>query len=133
MSTNNITDLGLEIKNAIKQLGLNQTFVAKKMDLPKQSINRIEFRKTFDLAFLQNLKQATGLDYTNYVFNAKHKKYVPLQDSTNSVEEPMAICGNAIQMTLSIMVHGNPEEVNKMTEFIMAIKNEATRLGFAFK
>lgn len=49
------------------------------------------------------------------------------------VEEPKEHYGKSIEMTLSVVVHGNPDEVNKMTDLIMAFKNDASKLGFAFK
>lgn len=66
MSNNTGKSLGELIYDAIKEKGLNQSFVAKKMHVSRQAINSLPTRKTFTIEFLNDLKKATGLDFTNH-------------------------------------------------------------------
>jgi transcriptional regulator with XRE-family HTH domain len=66
MSNNTGKTLGEIIYEAIKEKGLNQSFVAKKMHVARQAINSLPTRKTFTIEFLNDLKKATGLDFTKH-------------------------------------------------------------------
>ncbi|WP_316743377.1 helix-turn-helix transcriptional regulator [Pedobacter antarcticus] len=114
--------LGEIIKNALKEKGLNQTAVAKKMNVSKQVINQIDRRKNFDLEFLQNLKAVTGLDFTGHVYRANATKTEELD--TESLKNQQ------VEMSLAIKLKADPEQINRMGELLISIRKEAARLGF---
>ena len=133
MAVQKLTSLGEMIKEDIVNKGLNQSLIAKRMGYERQIINQIANRKTFDLEFLQKLKDASGLDYTNYVFNPKRKEYVILEDKT-MVEEPRGNYGQTtVEMLLSVIIRGEHDQLAKMSDLLMAFKTDASRLGFSFK
>lgn len=66
MSNDSKKTLGEIILNDIKDRGLNQSKIAEKLHVSRQTINSLDKRKTFTIEFLNDLKRATGLDYTKY-------------------------------------------------------------------
>jgi transcriptional regulator with XRE-family HTH domain len=130
MSKRSIHPLGELIKNAIKESGITQATIAKRMDVPRQMINQIDQRKSFDLEFLQKLKNATGLDFTDHVFDPKAKKYVPIQ-ALNMAEEPAVQYGaEAIELSLTIKVKAQESTLVQLSEMILFFKKEASNRGF---
>lgn len=121
-------NLGTVIKEAIKEKGLNQSAVAAKMGFKRQTINQLDRRKTFDLEFLQLLKEATGLDFTDYNFKneplaTKFKEQL-IQYSEDKNE------GQQVEMILSVKVKSEPDEISKIGDLILIIRREAKKMGF---
>lgn len=122
MSNEKTQSLGEIIKKGLKEKGLNQSAVAKKMNVSKQVINQIDRRKTFDLDFLQKLKEVTGLDYTMYT----SQNLVQV----NSDTADLLHVDRLVEMSLAIKLKADPFHINKMGDLLISIKKEATRLGF---
>lgn len=129
MSNTNRNSLGELIKKALKEKGLNQSAVAKKMNVSKQVINQIDRRKHFDLDFLQKLKDVTDIDFTNYSFGHTPKSFKRRDDEVEE-EEELETGTQQIEMALAIKLKADPYHINKMGELLLSIKKEATRLGF---
>lgn len=118
--------LGYIIKQAMIDKGLNQSAIAAKMGLRRQSLNQIERRKTFDMEFLQRLKDASGLDFTNYDFNSP---------AIGRLKDPAGVYTRAedesrLEMTVTLKVSASPEELSKLGEFVLVIRREAKKQGF---
>lgn len=125
MSNKPVKSLGEIIKEALKEKGLNQSAIAKKMNVSKQVINQIDRRKYFDLEFLQSLKDVTGLDFTGYSYTSK-----PLA-ITHTAEPSSSLRNNQqVEMSLAIKLKADPDHISQMGEFLLTIKKEASRLGF---
>lgn len=134
MSNRGIHPLGEMIKEAIKKSGITQARVADRMGVPRQTINQIDTRKTFDLEFLQKLKNATGLDFTNHVFDPKGNRYVAYDDISKVGEpaEPYQAT-NSIELSLALKINAQQNDLSKLSELISAFKNEAQKFGFVLK
>ncbi|QTE38536.1 helix-turn-helix transcriptional regulator [Mucilaginibacter gossypii] len=126
--------LGVKIKSAIKQAGISQTVIAEKLNLSRQAVNQLDTRKKFDFEFLQDLKDATGLDFTNYVFNPKLNDYVPM-DSVSLLKEPESEYKTAdtIELSLSIKINADQGSLSRLSDLIASFKGEATKYGFTLK
>ena len=109
--------LGEKILKAIKNKGLVQSKIADKMKVSRQIINQIDRRKTFDLEFLQKLKEATDLDFTGYLYPQK-------------IPEPEEKSYDLIEMSLAIKIKATPEQISRMGELLTNIRKEAVRMGF---
>lgn len=129
MSSRSVESLGYLIKKAIEDSGLKQTIIAKKMNVSRQAINQIDRRKNFDLEFLQSLKEATGIDFTNYNFNGL-KEYTPSQSLT-VVNEHDFNSNQSIELSLSIKIKTDSGQLNRMSDLIRVFKSEAEKLGFS--
>lgn len=123
--------LGDLIKKAIIDSGLKQAVIAERMGLKRQTINQIDRKKTFDLEFLQKLKEASGLDFTAYIFNKKEPKEYITPVIVNKAEEPFIDNSQQVEMSLAVRIRANSEQMGKVSELIVAFHREATRLGFA--
>ncbi len=118
--------LGYIIKQAMIEKGLNQSAIAAKMGIRRQSLNQIERRKTFDIEFLERLKDASGLDFTDYF---KREASGMLNDPAGRyrlLEEK-----GKMEMSVTIKVSTDPEEITRLGDFILVIRREAKRLGFS--
>lgn len=125
MSNKPVKSLGEIIKEALKEKGLNQSAIAKKMNVSKQVINQIDRRKYFDLEFLQSLRDVTGLDFTGYSYITKP------QAITHSAEPSSSLRNNQqVEMSLAIKLKADADHISQMGEFLLTIKKEASRLGF---
>lgn len=124
MSGKSGKQLGEILKEALREKGLNQTAVAKKMNVSKQVINQIDRRKYFDLDFLVKFKEATGLDFTRYS-TAKSL------ESAEEVKGDYALNSQTVEMSLAIKIRAHHDEIVKMGELVTAFKKEALRLGFS--
>lgn len=122
--------LGEIILQALKDKGLKQSKVADKMNVKRQTINQIDRRKTFDLEFLQKLKDATDLDFTSYIYqnggNRQNSEDLVSEILTNSNSN----AGQQIEMSLAIRLKSDPIHISKMGELLVLINKEAARLGF---
>ncbi len=58
--------LGELIKRTLREKGIKEAYVAKKMNVSKQVINQIDRRKNFDFNILSELSKASGIDFTKY-------------------------------------------------------------------
>ncbi|WP_432714399.1 helix-turn-helix domain-containing protein [Pedobacter sp.] len=133
MSNKEGKSLGELIKEALKDKGLNQSAVAKKMNVSKQVINQIDRRKSFDLPFLTLLKDVTGIDFTDYYYNSNKIISPKPADLQSIVAEPnvnMYSSNQTVEMSLAIKVKASQQDLDKMGELILGFKREATRLGF---
>ncbi|GEM_PF-2910369 len=126
MSNKPMKSLGEIIKETLKEKGLNQSAVAKKMNVSKQVINQIDRRKYFDLEFLQSLKDVTGLDFTGYTYTSKPQANTEAAESASSLRN-----SQQVEMSLAIKLKADPDHISQMGEFLLTIRKEATRLGFS--
>ena len=104
-----IKNLGEKIQSDLESMGLNDSAIARKMGVNRQTINQIATRKTFDLLFLQKLKDASGLDYTNYVFDAKRNGYIvlPTKTQNKTTEQLMQQVINLQQKNIELLEENN--------------------------
>jgi transcriptional regulator with XRE-family HTH domain len=109
--------LGEKILKAIKDKGLVQSKIADKMKVSRQIINQIDRRKTFDLEFLQKLKEATDLDFTGYLY--------PQGSATQDLKVT-----DLVEMSLAIKLKSTPEQISRMGELLTNLRKEALRMGF---
>ncbi len=128
MSTTQASTFGAEIKSAIEETGISFAEVARRMDVSRQAVNRLDTRKTFNLDFLQKLKKATGLDYTNYVFNPKKAKYEPYTELTVAAEAISEYQRSQVTLTLNV---GCPRDrVGEFSKFLTDVELVADKYGF---
>lgn len=125
MSTNTHQNIGEKIKNELKERGLNQSAIAKKMNVSKQVINQIDRRKHFDYDFLEKLTDATGINFMKYSPRPYNYNTYPV----SQVSEP-AENNQSIEMSISIKFRSTQEEVNKLADFLNTIRKEALKIGF---
>lgn len=125
MSTMNNLTLGEIILKAIKEKGLNQSKIADKMNVKRQTINQLDRRKTFDMEFLQKLKKATDLDFTGYLYPQSNAE----EGLTKSNDKPES----SIEMSLSIKLKADPVQLNRMSDLLAIIRAEALKLGFTIQ
>lgn len=59
--------LGEFIKRTLKDKGIKEAYVAKRMNVSKQVINQIDRRKNFDYNLLSEISKASGIDFTQYI------------------------------------------------------------------
>lgn len=126
MSTEKQNSVGERIKKTLKDRGLNQSAIAKKMNVSKQVINQIDRRKYFDLEFLTQLSEASGIDFINFVTPPSHLRE-PNFDYDNISKETSGL----IEMSLSIKFKAGAEEVTKFAELMKVLKSEAIKKGFS--
>lgn len=128
MSNANNQTLGEIILEAIKAKGLNQSKIADKMNVRRQTINQLDRRKTFDIEFLQKLKEATDLDFTGYLYRhpGSNQLNPPGEQLTNSNLK----VDPSIEMSLYIKLKSDPSLMNKMGDLLMTIRKEAVKMGF---
>jgi transcriptional regulator with XRE-family HTH domain len=120
--------LGEIIKEAMIDRGLNQSAIARKMGVAKQTINQIERKKIFDLDFLVKFRSASGLDFTSYALPNDNKDYVESHTTRNlMVGDNMT---NAVEMSLNIKIKGETDNISKMSELLLVFRTEAMKLGF---
>jgi transcriptional regulator with XRE-family HTH domain len=121
--------LGELILEAIEKSGIAQAVIAQRMGVSRQAINKLATRKTFDLEFLQKLRDASGLDYTNYVFEPKSKKYVDINELTK-VNEPVTEYSSKKNLTLNFTISCDRQKVNEFSRFLLEIDQVAEKYGF---
>lgn len=132
MSTKELHPLGEIISEAIENSGIKQATIAKRMGVSRQTINKVALRKTFDLEFLQKLKNASGLDFTNHVFDPKRKTYVNI-DSLTKANEPdlsQSYNSNSLELSLTIKIKSDETSLKNLSEMILNFKKEAINKGF---
>lgn len=129
MSNNENKTLGEIIKDALKEKGLNQTAVAKKMNVSKQVINQLDRRKYFDLDFLERLKKHTDLDFTRYS-QSNIEEHTGVEETQSQYSLTNVNNVNTVEMTLSVKVRASDSEISQMGNLLMAFKKEALRMGF---
>ncbi|MFN0254473.1 helix-turn-helix domain-containing protein [Pedobacter ureilyticus] len=129
MSNNENKTLGEIIKDALKEKGLNQTAVAKKMNVSKQVINQLDRRKYFDLDFLERLKKHTDLDFTRYS-QSNIEEHASVEETQSQYSLTNVNNVNTVEMTLSVKVRASDTEISQMGNLLMAFKKEALRMGF---
>jgi transcriptional regulator with XRE-family HTH domain len=135
MSKRSVHPLGEMIKEAIKKTGIAQAKVAERMNVPRQTINQIDLRKSFDLEFLQKLKNATGIDFTDYVFDPKEKRYVSI-NNISKVSEPKTEYTketNVVELMLTVKISTEEDDLTKLSGLIASFKGEAKKHGFTLK
>lgn len=136
MSTISEKSLGILIKKAIDESGIKQSVIAKRMNVSRQTINQIDRRKTFDLQFLQELKKASGLDFTEYVFNPGRRGYqAPNIGELKVLEEPAGDLRRKplIDFSLTVKIRAEKEYITKVSDLLMAFRTEADKLGFSIQ
>lgn len=129
MSSISSKTLGEKIKEDLKEKGLNQSAIAKKMNVSKQVINQIDRRKYFDLEFLQKLKEVTGLDYTSH--SSQISTYTEGANIEQNLESSKVNNSQSIEFLLSIKLKSDNDHITSIGELISKIKNEALRMGFS--
>lgn len=133
MSIKQEESLGEIIKRTIKERGLKEAFVADKMGISKQSINQISKRKTFDIEWLQKLKAATGLDFTEYAYPSALRISTPYStdiEDVSYVEEESEDFFRKIEMSLNIKISTDESQLDKVGELIKQLKKQASKMGF---
>lgn len=129
MSNSENRTLGEIIKDALKEKGLNQSAVAKKMNVSKQVINQIDRRKYFDLDFLERLKKATDLDFRSYSTSLPAPVSI-VKEEEGQYSRTKVNIDNTVEMTLSVKVRASDDEISQMGNLLIAFKREALRMGF---
>jgi transcriptional regulator with XRE-family HTH domain len=125
--------LGEVIKKAIKERGLKESFIAQKMEVSKQTINQINLRKTFDIEWLQKFKAASGLDFTEYAYPSAIKIDTPYNVPDlpiNHLEESKEDFSKKIEISLNIKLSTDESQLAKISELIVHLKKEASKMGF---
>ncbi|WP_407427667.1 helix-turn-helix domain-containing protein [Arcticibacter sp.] len=123
--------LGVLIKKAIIESGKKQSVIAKKMNISRQSLNQIDRRKTFDLEFLQLLKEASGIDFTNYIFNPKKNVRDFQEDPSKYVVVNSSANAPTIDFSLTVKIRAEQEYVNRVSDLLMIFRAEANKMGFS--
>lgn len=123
--------LGVLIKKAIVESGKKQSVIAKKMNISRQSLNQIDRRKTFDLEFLQLLKDASGIDFTNYIFNPKKNARDFQEDPSKSAVVNSNSNAPTIDFSLTVKIRAEQEYVNRVSDLLMIFRAEANKMGFS--
>lgn len=119
MSTKDNRSLGEIIKEDLKSKGINGSAVARKMKVARQVINQIDRRKKFDIDFLLDLKEASGLDYTRYA----------LDHSAHNLSEPPVEYQKS-KVTLTINIACPRELVNEFSKFLADVELVSDKYGF---
>lgn len=122
MAKINTKTLGEIIKEAMKERGIKGSVVARKMNVSRQTINQIDLRKKFDIEFLQNFKEASGLDFTHYALDDIIAQ-VPRQQRVKYLNKQSTI-------TINISIVANKENIENLPLFIKQIEELGKRLGF---
>lgn len=122
MISKNGKSLGEIIKEALKERGIKASAVARKMNISRQTINQIDRRKKFDIAFLQSLKDASGLDFTHYAY----------EDVIGNMpeESKQRYLTKSTRVTISISVSSNTKNLGNLPELITQIEEISKKLGF---
>ena len=90
------------------------------MNVSKQVINQIDRRKNFDLTFLLELKEVTGLDFTNFVIP---KMGMPDQDNLSVKSAKSRATTLAMNFEVPSTAYDN------LSAFMSAINIEAEKYG----
>lgn len=134
MSSEMFESLGELIKKEIEKRGLKASFIAKKMGISRQTLNAIGLRKNFDLEWLQKLKAASGIDFTEYAPKSIQRINTPYSTEngiSESFEEPFSNkISNKIEIYLSLKITGDDDQVGKIGDLIKSLKSEANKFGF---
>lgn len=118
--------LGELIKDAIKKSGLKQSVIADKMGIKRQSLNQIDRKKTFGLDFLQRLKEASGLDFTNYDFRKEGKIKSEVMPNSEPVKKEKTV---TVDLSLTIKISAEEDQISKAFEFLKSVRIEASKQG----
>ncbi|MNK53058.1 hypothetical protein D3C87_720090 [compost metagenome] len=122
--------LGELIKNAIVDKSLNQSAIARKMGVAKQTINQIERKKIFDLDFLVKLRDASGLDFTSHALPNDKKNYVNNDGYSEINEDEGKYGSNTVELSVTIKITSDEDDLLKLGEFLKTVKLEAASRGF---
>ncbi|WP_028297156.1 hypothetical protein [Olivibacter sitiensis] len=106
----------------MKERGIKGSVVARKMNVSRQTINQIDTRKKFDIAFLQSLKDASGLDFTHYV-------YKDIMDSM-SEDSKLKYLESSPRITINISIATKKDNLNNLPELVPQIEDLSRNLGF---
>lgn len=122
MAKVNTKSLGEIIKETMKERGIKGSVVARKMNVSRQTINQIDLRKKFDIEFLHNLKEASGLDFTHYAYD---------NPTTLVSKEPETKQGyNGPKITINISIVARKENLENLPTFIKQVENLSKQYGF---
>lgn len=121
MSRDGLT-LGEIIKKEMRERGIKDSVVARKMNVARQSINQIDKRKKFDLQFLQEFKKASGLDYTIYA----------TENTVALLQDPETTYQSKNRVTLTLNVSCNRNNVGDFSAFLTQIEEIAEQYGYHF-
>lgn len=122
-------NLGELIRKDIVAKDIPITKIAKKLGMSRQSISQIHLRKSFDLAFLQKLKDVLGLDYLHYFNNEKLKKHPNNEVIQVDSENPTPYSGNGkVEVNLNIKITGNGSTFKDVYKFLKVLEDEAEKL-----
>lgn len=126
MSENNNKSFGLIIKEILTDKGLNQSLIAKKMNVSRQVINQIDRRKNFDYQFLKDLEKATGIDFTVYAPIPEYlRKAVHIENKIDEPEREHNVKAATITMNFEIP----PNAYANLSEFMKEINLTANKHG----
>ncbi|WP_028297158.1 helix-turn-helix domain-containing protein [Olivibacter sitiensis] len=122
MSNKKAKSLGEIIKETMKERGIKGSVVARKMNVSRQTINQIDTRKKFDIAFLQSLKDASGLDFTYYA-------YKDIMDSMSD-DSKLKYLESSPRITINISISTKKDNLNNLPELVTQIEDLSRKLGF---
>ncbi|WP_257667701.1 helix-turn-helix domain-containing protein [Parapedobacter tibetensis] len=122
MTKINTKTLGEVIKETMKERGIKGSVVARKMNVSRQTINQIDLRKKFDIEFLQNLKEASGLDFTHHAYESIMDK-MPNEQKVKYLDRTPGI-------TFNISVMASKENLENLPSFIKQVEDLGKQYGF---
>lgn len=123
-------NLGEQIRKDIIASGIPISKTAAKLGMSRQSLSQINLRKSFDLEFLQKLKNVTGLDYLDFYTKKPDKKY-QTNDDVDGVREATAsyISESKMELFLNIRITGKDSDFGNVYQFLQIIKLEAEKFN----
>ena len=116
--------LGEIIKETMKEKGINNSAVARKMNVSRQAISQIDLRKKFDLEFLQRLKEASGLDFTAIAY-----KKIADSSTIQATDDQHADLAQGITINIRVTTK-NKDKLENLTSFIEEVEESGKRYGF---
>lgn len=124
MSNSDSKTLGTLMMEAMREKGLNQSHIAKKMNMSRQTINTLDTRKSFTVDFLIRFKEASGLDFTGYADSIIENRSVSKEPSIKS--DPPSKDALA---TLTLNFGLPPESYEHIAEFMKQLTGLAEKHG----
>lgn len=128
MPENNNKSFGVIIKEILVDKGLNQSVIAKKMNVSRQVINQIDRRKNFDYTFLKDLEKATGIDFTIYAPVPEYLKKVVAKEPEVLLEVNEKF-NKGKTTTLAMNFEVPSTAYDNLSAFMSAINREADKYG----
>lgn len=126
-------NLGTLILLELKKRGIKQSYVADQMGIVRQAFNQIKKRKTFDIDFLNQLKNVTGIDYEELIKeNAINERpdQTHSDNSTISVNEGKTNYSTSFKIALNFSIEVNSDNYKSLPSLIEKLKEESEKMGY---